>query len=627
MLLPLSHIVGNFLYGNWNRERLHLKQVAFINIILGFIWIIATFGIIITKGKTINSLIVTTLLFHYFTLKTKPTLSVSKIFANINWGLITLFCIAFFSFVFFQAFRLQYFNANYVYSGWGDYSTYSDFAESMLLDGCERIMNWLPKFSTSYMQYSSNPTPYHYFELWVDALILKVTTFKGIYAFNFIFIPFVNAIIALSFYCLSFSFIKEPKYSKYFLAIVSIIFTFYVGHLPFKIGGWDDNGFLYPRVFFFYTLLASFVILYKQKYINSAVFFLALICFLNLLYLPTICCCIFILFLYRSLILKEKNYLPLFIAFISALIFYVFYFILFKSETLIATAPLKTNWVGHIKQGCTIFFRLQLLRILLFYFPIILFIALNVKKYFAKFNKNNDFGIVLMLCSLQLISLFFASFVPHLESGTFNSIILNPLLSIFAFISFLLAIKNITSITNKIVVLCISTQAVYSIIFIFFNLGGGPYLGNKYGKSFLNTIAKENFRSKNGAFLIDTAAYKTSIFSNNVHVSWNSSVLDIKDNGYNQISLTAPIQEKNIPFEEIKELVFYSPMYQFGSKTIANKQFLNRDSLNLQFIKLHHLTYAILAPKLETPTYLQPIISNVITDSISGVTIITLKDN
>lgn len=620
-LIPLSNLIGNILYGNWIRKNIDARQVCFSNTILGFIWLLGIFAIAHTSGRTIFSLILILLAVQYLSLKISPDFKIRILFTRTDFSIFAKSGLIFLGLVIFQALRIGYFNKDYIHLGWEDYSLYSDFAENLCLTGVERPYNWLVQYNSKIHKYSTIPLPYHYPELWVDALILKIASFKGVFAFNLIFIPFVNTFVVLSLYNLSLSFIKK-RINTYILLFASIILSFYCGCLPLKLGGIPDTAFNYPRVFLFYVFFSLFIIFFRKGYKNSAYFFLAFIAFCNILYTPTICIVLVCLFIYNKLFKIDKSYTPLLLSIFVAFLTYLFYFLIFKTDTLISTANKIDDIEKLIKKGINYFFRLQLARIWFFYLPITIFILLNFKNYLQNKILKNNSTLILVFCLIELISLAFASFYPHLEGGSFNSIFLNPMMTCFAFIALASLYNSFQSLKSKIISILIISQAVYGV---YFTYNASVYLGKKVEKNFLEKIYSSKFTNKKGVYISDSSKINTFVFNGNALASLYSSVLDIKENGFTQSSLVSQIRTDDIKFEEVKSIILESPIFKFASAAIQNQTPINRNQLNINFIKFHQISYIIIEPNLEVPQYLSNYISHSLKDKLSGIQVVFLK--
>lgn len=630
-------MIGKFFYGRVQKLFKDNYFVSFFEIILGFIITICTYAIFKTGGITILWMLIILLIAQYRYFKISPyLLFIKKIKKTDIITILILFCFASF-FLIIQFFRHDFFNPNIVKLGWGDYGYYSDLAESLNLNGIEKINNWYNNFNSELINYESNPSPYHYFEIWTHAFFLNFTINKGVFVFIYLFTPFICALVSFAFFVLGRSIlINQTRFNIFLLFTCSILMPLFVGKLPFLKGGYVANVIYYPRNFLFYILLVLFFILIKNRFSNIALYFIAILSCVNFLYLPTVSIILVILGVFYYLNFKTYNYKKLALhsallgVFISLFAF-VFYFVIFKQDAggglnITAFYDIKS----YIKNGIRYFFRLQLFRIWLFYLPVFLtciFLISKFKIYDYKkiLSKQYILEIIIVFTGLEIISLFFASFIPHLESGTFNSIVLNPLLAICTFIALVIVLNNIGSIQYKLLLCLIVLQIFYSVPFVVLNLGNGPYEGNVVSKVFLQDVKKLKIKNKYGVFYQKMSNIYNSPFAAKNNLSWFTAIFDVKDNGFFQVNLNSILKEEKIPFIETKDIIMNSPMYKFGNIKLKDNPSLDRDALDLLFIDTYKMEYVIFNPGVSIPAYLKPRIINIIEDSISKTKVILLR--
>ncbi len=632
LYLIIFLFAGKFFYGHLSAKFTNKFVKNYLELFFGFVVVLSFYAIIQTSGKTVLSLFLIVLLIQFFIFKIKPDFLFFKKISKADFFSVLLMFGFFILFFGLQLFRHQYFNADFVRLGWGDFGYYSDLAESLNITGVERGESWNSYFSSETISYSSTPSPYHFFDLWTQALFLNFSLNKGVFIFIYIFTPFVSTLVSGAFLMLGRFLISDnTKIKTFFLITISFLMPFFMGKLPFLAGGWEDNVLYYPRNYMFYILLILFWVFYKKGFKSEAVYFLGLAGFINILYLPTVSIVLVLFAAYQLIILKEKKtyYLnSVFVGFLVSLLTFLFYFVIFKGGE---TNSIDIGGIGDIKQyffkGLRYYFRLQLARWWLFYLPLTLFagyfIIKKIKEKDYSFLKKE---ILIVSTFLLLVSLIFASYVPHLESGTFNSIVLNATLAVLTFGSAIFLVNNFTPIINKLLLGFIVFQLVYSLIFVTFDIGKGPYIGRtKYSKTFLTELSKFEVDNKIGAFVANKDEIKNSPFEAKSNLSWFTAIFDVADNGYHQVSLTAFIHQDSIPFQSIKSQAMYAPMFKYGNNKIKNDAIYNRDSIDLQFIADYKIEYLIIQPSVKIPHYLESKTKTVIKDELSGVQVITLK--
>lgn len=624
-LVALFQVIGKFFYSNWtiSFDDLYVKGV--IELIFGFFLSVVFYSIITANGKTINSLILLILVWHYIGHKIEPNFAVREYFKKQDAIIILHFILSLIVFFLIQLWRHDFFNNESIKLGWGDIGFYSNLSEQLLQTGIEKVPNWFHFFNSPNIQYSSNPVPYHFFDLWINTILLNISSNSGVFVYIFIFIPFITSLVSVSFIALI-NKLSQNKLNHFIYLAIAVLFTFYVGKLPFKEGGVVDNLLNFPKVFVFYLNMVLFVLFHKMKQRNSAYFLLAITCFMNVIYLPTICVLLAILFLFDNFFNRNKNFISLALLVFLTIGFIVFFKVIFPlhDEYKITSS---NSLESYLRNGFTYYFRGSLARVWFFYFPLSLFIFFQL--FYAIKNKSFSFfteWIIVAFFSLHLVSLFFTSFFPHVEAFQFNSSVLNPLATIATLVVLVRSIDASKFISSKIIILFVVIQAIYSFIFIVFTKDGLIVTGRtNYSKQFLEEISQYKFTNKLGGFIIDTSILKSNFWSNNPNLSHYTSVMDVKDNGFAEVSLSVPIKETEIQFQEMKGYILNSPLYKFA----ANKQILHgeldQNSLIIDFIKEYKIAYVIIEPKVNVPRYLQERSTRIITDSLSNLRIVCLQ--
>ncbi|RXJ46052.1 hypothetical protein [Gelidibacter gilvus] len=625
-------LIGKFIYGSLRQFFNDDFLGSFLEITLGFILSICFYAIFITSGKTIMVLFVLLLLSQYLYSKLKPDFLWYKKINKTDFKTIGLFFGFSLVFLGVQLFRHDYFNPDIVKLGWGDFGFYSDVAESLNIYGIEKSNSWYNYFASETLFYSANPIPYHYFEIWTQALFLNTSLNSGVFVFIYVFTPFVCALAALAFYVLGRSLLKITSiYRNLLLLVASLLIPFSMGKLPFLLGGLQDNIINYPRNYMFYICFVCFFIFYRKGYKSFAVYFLAFLSCINILYLPTISVVLVVLGIFQYYYQKEKGSIALhtiIVGTLPAFFIILFYFFLFKT---VGGRGIDLSALNIIKiyllEGLRYFFRLNLARIWLFYLPFVL-ISLVYLWRNRNENKKSSYTIVIIFVAvcMEIFSLLFASFVPHLEAGTFNSIVLNPMLASLTFVGLMYALNTIKTLLSKVVFVLLGFQLLYSFIFVLFNLEGSRFVGTfNFSKSFLKQVSQLEINNKIGGFYKNIENRENSEFAAKSNLSLVSSLFDHKGNGYFQVDLTTYIREENIPFQSIKAAEMNTPMYKYGSNKIKNNPGLSRNSIELSFINDYKIDYIIFNPNVDVPEYLLTEVEKIITDPYSNVKVIVLK--
>lgn len=619
--------IGRFFYGEFTQKLKHSFVRNNIELVLGSIILFSVFAIIKTHGKTVLSLSLIILILQYFLFKIRPRFSNLKFKKEDFFNLLSLF-VVFLVFFGIQLYKSNYFNSEYINIGWCDYNFYSDVAERMLISGHEKTMEWHHIFNTNNFSFDTNPIPYHFYELWIDAFLLVISKSAGMYVFQFIFFPFIETLVFASLFSLVISFYKEINTKKWlFLFFIVLVFVFFVGKLPYKAGGWESNVFNHPRLFTFYIFFPIFIMFIKlnRKYI--AFVFLSLLIYFNILYLPTILGVIGIFSLFYFFVVKNRK-LAIFnlgLATASLLLIFVFYFVLFKSKSAASlntdeVFPLSLYFVQIIKD----LIRLNFMRVWFFYIPLAIFVGYfilrKIKERNFSFLKNE---LIIASVLVYFFSAFFAVAIPHFENGTIGSIVANPLLTIISLSAFIYLLKSKKNIFIYGLIALLIFQASYSVIF---NIDKNTYKGTTYSKKFLKQI-EQNFKPDNkiGVMIQDTTNRKTSFFANHPTTCKYTSIFDIVDNGYVVSSISTQLDENECIFEEMRAYIIKAPFYKFGNYKIKNKNITDIEEIQKLFITEYGIEYILLFPNTSIPSSIKPLVDNEFYDNISKVRVVTLK--
>jgi hypothetical protein len=628
LFLMLFWFVGNLLYSGAFCHFENRFVQNYLAILSGFLLFTVGYAVAVSTGKSVLLLFVPFLVWQYFLLKGRVSLKALTVRTEdfICLGSLLAVFLLFFGV---QLYRFEFFNHEYVKIAMADYGYYSSIAQHMNLNGLEQYPNWFAYFNKGAVQYSSHPTPYHYFELWTHAWLLRFSQSAGVFNFVYIFIPFINMLIAGAMASLAIEYVgpRSPGRTVTWI-VVGALFVFYMGVLPFKSGGYEENAIYYPRVFMFYLLVIQFVLLLRKGQLQSASMSLAMVAFINILYVPSIVATLGLLALVQFFIRKQQKaaLFSIMLALISALLIFLFYFVIYRSEGAISVKwPDAGNIKEYLFHGIHFFIRLQLARIWFFCLPLTLFVSYYLFGLSRKDWKQlwwNDF--ILVPIFLYFVSLFMASFFPHLESGTFNSMIATPLVGIGSLLAFCYIFKQSNNWKCVVISFLLVGQAVYSFSYVIFGFGSFSYTGFCVSRAFAESIQQLPIKNSVGGYINNTSIAKQSMFSNSPLLSPLTGLMNLRGNGYSQVSLSVPLKESEVTFEDLKPYVKHSPLYKFSSSLSALRPPVERVSMELAFIREYKLGYIILSPGVTVPNYLVPLIRTSVIDPYSKITIIVL---
>ncbi len=597
----------------------------FLYLATGLIISVFIFSIVVTSGKTINTIgLLIIFLYIFWKRGVFFSINISKISHKEIQFILLLSAFAFFIMLI-QFYRTDFLNAEKIRLGWIDYKFYSDIAYYLIKGFPESTTNWTTYFNSTLIETSNKPSPYHYFEIWVHSLILLLSKSKGVIVFIFFTIPLICALVFGSFLGLISVFIKK-KLPFVLTIIFAIAATFFITALPFKTGGLYDNPFFYPRVLMFYISLISFIILLKNGFKEAAILLLILLPIYNILYAPTVLTSVFLLSLLYYFQDKDLSSFKFgtSLSIISAVLIILFYMFFFKTKA-------SSSLVSESMQFATLntfiysFFRLYIFRLWFFALPLTIFIIAN-------YLTNNPMGnlvsviknkTIFIIASLFLLAILFLSIITHLERGTIGSIVLNPLFSILSIIAIIKCYENIHQIKYALTGVLLIVQFSYSIIYTISLLPSNlTYSGEYYSRDF---IIKSRglilqIDNKIGGQIQNIQLHKENVFFNSPHMPRHASFFDCTRNGFVQTSLSTPVDLDSVRYKEIHGYVANAPFYKFIQSLKHNGLFKSIEESQIDFIKKYKIEYLIIEPGAEITLALDKLILERIVDNESGHT-------
>ncbi len=625
-IILLSGKLTLFLLGKHYRNKfLH----SLLELVYGLILVVSIFSFIKAGVKTINVILVIFIIYSLLIIPADPLKNKRMISWKGYFRTIFFIFTPFLLFLLIQLFRFEFFTANHIRLGFLDYSFYSDVSENFLINGIERIPNWYNSFSGQLFSYSTNPGPYHFFDLWLHSLVLYFSGLKGSFAFVLLSIPLTCSFVSYAFYCLIKSYAHKIKLlnSDTFSLPISILLTFSIGSfLLFRIG-YNETPFIYPKLFITYILMIVTLLLIFDNLILEALLYILLLPLFNIICLPFSVGTCLLLCLYLLFIKNEKGIsLRLLLStVILLLLLFLFYYIIFPSSKESLSLVDNHFWSNFPKSTYTLF-RGYLAPVWIYYLPLVFSILILLYEHLVIKKKQLNNLIILLFCSGLTISYLLTAYMQHVDSFQFVSNLVNPLATI---ISVLLIIQlfPFNNWIKKLVLLLFFVQLGLSFYYYVFNEKSKYFAGVAYSNSFLSQI-KHDFKVSNklGCYIKPVSAY-SALFSLNPNISRFSAIFDVQDNGFMQVSLSIPFND-TIPLE-IREHAYVkaSPFYKYHQALTKKGIHLSDDDLRLSFVKYFKLEYLVLEPGAVLPVNFKPLIKDSFHDDDSGVTVITLSNS
>ena len=400
------------------------------NLLFGLILSTTLYSIFHTSGVTINILLIFIgILFCKFK---RPKLS-NKIkiheitrgfFSQI--GIVTLFCLPFFTFEFYYFVKNGEFNFIITHLDFNDYAIISNSISEF---GNENRYYTLNAF---YPNDYKGVTPYHYFELWFSILLSKSFFISPVKALILVSFPVLKTILFFSL----FNLVKSLTSQVFFInCTISLILMFVSGfYLPiyedyeltkYFIGYTQSSPMAWGKKYLMMYIISatSLNLIIQKKYVKGLIISL-IIPILSIGSAPASFASMFLMFFINAL--KEKSVVNLCKFFIFILLFLVFYKIFtikittnnivnFALYSQILSDPFEIKLYRHLFFS----FVFPFARAIIFYFP---FIFIIIYLFLTQKNIENENKFTILSLFIMAISLLvFGSLASALMNGIYDS--------------------------------------------------------------------------------------------------------------------------------------------------------------------------------------------------------------
>ena len=221
------HLVGYTIRYKFRSKNIHYEVLS--NIVIGLLFTVITYSLIITNLKSVHISVIPlalgVLLLFPKQLKEQGNYK-NFLFENYFNELVLLikYTPVFLLLFFIQLYKWEYFS-NAVFLGIDEplYVTISEFLNMLGTENTRTFYNGLLENPINYVQ------PYHYTDLWFNALLFKVFTWlPPIYIYQFCFIPLLLFLLFLSYLMIA----ELTNKVRLYNIILAISFLFLVGFFP-----------------------------------------------------------------------------------------------------------------------------------------------------------------------------------------------------------------------------------------------------------------------------------------------------------------------------------------------------------------------------------------------------------
>lgn len=203
-----------------------------------------------------------------------------------------LFFLLFFGSIFLaQLIKLDALGGTVIPVGGLDFPFYITIAEQLNARGIENTLNYLNQLDGVAITAAQ---PYHFFDLWFDALLLWIVPSNPVFVYLFVFIPMIIFFGFLMLVNAGNFFVQRMgrNFSLWQVSVLSFGLLFLVGYFPYSRMGFHGFEFLdaplfnNPKFYYSYFLLGIGIpLFYKRAYLDFA-FVLQVVSFFYIIYLP-----------------------------------------------------------------------------------------------------------------------------------------------------------------------------------------------------------------------------------------------------------------------------------------------------------------------------------------------------
>lgn len=512
----------------------------------------------------------------------------------------------------------------------------------MTLTGQENEFHVLNTLDNAY----HGAKPYHYFELWLTAILIGFTKLPSIFCLHFVTSVFINWIAYLGFLAIWEQFGKvnwaKALFTYLFLFTGGFFFDFY------NQLSWLQPAYVYqqslllyePKLAYVYFFGMAFFILALRNYHVVGILCLLQMSIATALSLPSIllsCVLVSIVSLLWKYPLTRKNAKSLF-AYTILIAFGVLLFYNFFDVSSIQREGTKINSFSELKEklvflnspklGFNLLVGTPILTFIL-YFPYILIIILFYKKIITFLQIYHLDLLVTQVLAIALCGVIsWIIFYYQLNSLQlyYNTTIhlINVLLCTFVIAIFSRFDKK--ELWKYSIVFCLFVANTTQMLV--FAAEEYPFRSNPtiYGNQYLEKI--QNYLTKfNSSKVVLGLSVKgkedfVATFDSYVTIYANGYYLPYMRNGAITVSITdfdVPIDDANDMIKKRAEAgVKMGGFYQFVKRQKQNKQFENIAQSQLDFVQKHKPKFTIVSPKAILPTTLQPLVKEEWIDELSG---------
>jgi len=508
---------------------------------------------------------------------------------------------------------------------------YSNISLLLLLTGQENREG-----ITNLYTANSGTAPYHYFDLWLNALLSFFTRTPPLVVLYLLCFPFVNLLAAMGVLSLFekrgeikplhiiFSFLLLFAGACYFTGEPKIAYAQNFSETPMEFMG-EKFG-----VFYLFGILA--LLLFLDEYFIAALSVLLIFPLLSISTLPG-CAGGLLLFLLIAGLLKivsRADILRLFFYLLAVALFIVsFYFFTgnihsnpyLKNGLRVYTDLEEMNFHSLKVAMAELFYRVKLhpWRTFLLHLPFLIPMIWVLRK------NGSLKGLLLLVFCIYLSSLFaFGIFYKLFDASQFytnNLVFINLSLLLGAVLFISSAFDRPMRVTRLIGILLIFLLLSGKIFFSVLSHQKNKSRNDIYGDEFLNAITALNTQEKEQVAVLYTAQPGENMYSEDknglqiLYLAFMPGMLPAVD--LNVFEMNDWSKDPSIAQVQ-KAYIRSSPFYRFATEQVSRGDFRNIAQSKVDFIKEKKIKYLVLFKGVEVDNEIRPLVKKVIHDERSG---------
>lgn len=606
-------------------------SVLFYSLSSGLIIFTTLYSITITKGVTVNVIIL--LLFGFYFIRSfslsrlKENLSSLTEFVGNYTFIIINGLLALILSTLIELFRNDFFNPNERFLAYTDFFFYARVAEYLNQYGIENHLSHLFQIG-----YSIQPRMYHYFDIWNLALLQRFSLQNMMDTYLFTFVPLCVSIIFVGFIAIFNNICKYKWWNWIF--IFSAVYGLCL--LPFLDLGFTRNIVISPKVFpAYFTITLSVLLLLKRHY-NLFILVLCSLAVMSIPHAPAALSILILMSVVFYYIGERKLVIPSIVwPVITAVLIFAFYIIFSRSDISGEIIPIQVDQSKSILRVLksmvrAAIFSSKLSELPAGLFAIFLVVILNFKYMKKMLMNHKDLMLTMSYLLMFVITSFGCVALVPLSTDQFVQIsrnTINPLYSLITIIVLAILFKKIRSQSK------VNFLSIISIVIISAQISYGMYFSMAYytqrnekdlayvSKDFIDNLSI-SLQNQNlcGGYIYSETTLLEDQYLNHPNLFQLGVFINYVDNARWLTPLH--ILPEDHKFFEINQT---SPLNLFIAGKKESGEFVSNQQSQLDFINKYQIGYIVIDRGVVVPDLLKERIEKIIVDPTSLMRVIILK--